>query len=1107
MSLECERAQPVAGSADNLCSSLPSSTPVQQCKIQLRQAVKEGSLAETEICLMQLADQQAIVRDELKCLDDEGLTVLHQAIFVRQGLALLQLLVRHGGDIGVRDEEGCTLLHTAAMVSSTSIACWLINEGANLAALDKEGHLPMDRCEDPLLQDVIFQAMARAGLVGLAMPNPLTWIGRSEDLCDRAGDSDYGTSSSVGSLSEDEDRLSLHSTQSFSSTDEGTVDSESPLHDSGSRTGRSSYERDERTGSPALLPLRAQLVRVIEVDDVSRIRGATVHHVQYDCVISKERKVVPVIRRSGAGHQQLRQVEHVFISDSSIDSTPDSCSGRDQPVAQRCGPAEAANDNQVVGDPSSQGLDSRADRPSCLHQCPCGEQVSLEGNWLANTPVASIGTCSATSSSSEDISADVQPAAASAAAASREQETAPCVVAEAPPPRRLEQQQQKSQSQETLVESLVDEDEEQYLAEDLACGSSSDETIHAAESDAESIAAEVLARASSFSSLFSCDDTLHQLVSCSLESVNISHSQHNTSYSTWRNDGDVANDLPATFACDRFVQESTLNRQRLLSSVESVGLTSASDLSATSSHTVAADDNKSIALDSPCQKHKTDASGHDVEEEQQAVTSCVNASEDNEDSQEDEDNTQEPAPRSTHPTSTTAAMEAVRRRVGVVHYPTNHTTTKPMTSTNYPISSLGKRGPYARHQVLSSDYLGTGKAISRRNTVSEVDMGWVAPARQVKPNKPSTQGKPLKSLLRQASVSEYDTSSKARGAGSDAASTGTRASKLARKKSVSFPAEVLLADAIHDGDIEEVRGLLVSGAIAADALLDNGLTPLHSAVLERQREIVKLLLARGARVEQRDSDGWTALHAAATEGTVPVTHLLLENGADPWTKTKKEKKTAYELASNDNVRLVLSKAMGDAYRSIQLVPSSAADADVDTDSDSDNCDGEDDSDLDAESEEEEDYVRSRESDVEDNNSEAHDDDGDGDDMEDESAGAAASAADSLPRKAADKQELVRSLVDAISQHDSAKVDLLLEDATPSDVAYEVEDDGCTLLHIAARSGHVDIIEKLLDFGLKPFFVDDNDQSPLDVATSDQVKLVLRKAMSRQNTRRTYSTAL
>jgi ankyrin repeat protein len=56
--------------------------------------------------------------------------------------------------------------------------------------------------------------------------------------------------------------------------------------------------------------------------------------------------------------------------------------------------------------------------------------------------------------------------------------------------------------------------------------------------------------------------------------------------------------------------------------------------------------------------------------------------------------------------------------------------------------------------------------------------------------------------------------------------------------------------------------------------------PLHSAVAGGDEGIVADLLARGAEVHARQELGFTPLHTAAAEGNEPIIRLLLERGAD-----------------------------------------------------------------------------------------------------------------------------------------------------------------------------------------------------------------------------------
>ena len=102
-----------------------------------------------------------------------------------------------------------------------------------------------------------------------------------------------------------------------------------------------------------------------------------------------------------------------------------------------------------------------------------------------------------------------------------------------------------------------------------------------------------------------------------------------------------------------------------------------------------------------------------------------------------------------------------------------------------------------------------------------------------------------------------------------------------------------LALAAREIDPQAVRLLLDKG-VAVDSLDERGWTPLQGALYQRdwggseldqahkrrQREVVELLLARGANVEVRGKDGNRPMHTAALFGFAEILDLLLGRSAE-----------------------------------------------------------------------------------------------------------------------------------------------------------------------------------------------------------------------------------
>jgi ankyrin repeat protein len=92
--------------------------------------------------------------------------------------------------------------------------------------------------------------------------------------------------------------------------------------------------------------------------------------------------------------------------------------------------------------------------------------------------------------------------------------------------------------------------------------------------------------------------------------------------------------------------------------------------------------------------------------------------------------------------------------------------------------------------------------------------------------------------------------------------------------------------AAHFDRLEVARLLLGLGADRnAVAANESRVTPLHSAVAGRHRDMTGLLLAHGASANPVQHGGWTPLHSAARAGDEDIVDMLLLRGADPTRKS------------------------------------------------------------------------------------------------------------------------------------------------------------------------------------------------------------------------------
>ena len=100
--------------------------------------------------------------------------------------------------------------------------------------------------------------------------------------------------------------------------------------------------------------------------------------------------------------------------------------------------------------------------------------------------------------------------------------------------------------------------------------------------------------------------------------------------------------------------------------------------------------------------------------------------------------------------------------------------------------------------------------------------------------------------------------------------------KKQQKKSVKFPPNILMQQAITDGDVQEMKQLIIDyGKEVVNAPEPTGLPPVMRCIFEGQMAPLLLLVAAGANMAARDSENWTALHVAASMDDKYAAKLIL----------------------------------------------------------------------------------------------------------------------------------------------------------------------------------------------------------------------------------------
>ncbi|XP_007893245.2 protein phosphatase 1 regulatory subunit 16A [Callorhinchus milii] len=95
--------------------------------------------------------------------NEDGLTALHQCC-IDDYKEIVKLLLAEGADVNACDSELWTPLHAASTCGHLHLVEELIKQGANLLAVNADGNMPYDLCEDDVTLDYIENAMAEQGI-------------------------------------------------------------------------------------------------------------------------------------------------------------------------------------------------------------------------------------------------------------------------------------------------------------------------------------------------------------------------------------------------------------------------------------------------------------------------------------------------------------------------------------------------------------------------------------------------------------------------------------------------------------------------------------------------------------------------------------------------------------------------------------------------------------------------------------------------------------------------------------------------------------------------------------------------------------------------------
>ncbi|XP_059088290.1 protein phosphatase 1 regulatory subunit 16A-like isoform X2 [Tigriopus californicus] len=95
--------------------------------------------------------------------NEDGLTALHQCC-IDDSEEMMKVLLDYGGNPNATDTEKWTPLHAAATCGHLHLVKFLIDHGADLLAVNADGNMPYDLCEDETTLSYIENEMAKRGV-------------------------------------------------------------------------------------------------------------------------------------------------------------------------------------------------------------------------------------------------------------------------------------------------------------------------------------------------------------------------------------------------------------------------------------------------------------------------------------------------------------------------------------------------------------------------------------------------------------------------------------------------------------------------------------------------------------------------------------------------------------------------------------------------------------------------------------------------------------------------------------------------------------------------------------------------------------------------------